>query len=171
MALNPNMTVEQFTTWWLSNKPIMPPFEDGTFFTDLAAACILYRDGPFQVEIYVSKPDTEATWHSHPGVDSVLMYLTGNLVFGKDGEYRTNDEWQKPHPNNNHVHSLFGQYDTLKDNQLHNLKTQKEGGAFFSFEKWHERVPNSVTVNWEGPPTGTLHKSVLDNADKKSEAV
>jgi hypothetical protein len=170
VALDASLTVEQFTSWWLKSRPIRPPFVDGTFFTDLAASCILYRNGPFQVEMYVSKPDTEATWHSHPGVDSILLYLTGNLVFGKDGEYKDTDEWQKPHADAEDVHALFGQYDALHDNQLHNLKTKKEGGAFLSFEKWHDKVPNSVTVNWEGPPTGVLHKTVMANANTTSNA-
>lgn len=161
MQIDPSWSVEQFTHWWLKHRPMRPPFVDGVFFTDIAASIILYRKGPFQVELYVSKPETESPYHSHPGVDSLLMYLTGDLTFGKNGKPLDWSENQKPREGDEEVHSLFGKYDILAPNESHNLKTNGKGGAFFSFEKWHDKVPNSVTVNWEGEPSGVLHQKVI----------
>jgi hypothetical protein len=161
MNLDSNWTVEQFSMWWVKHRIIRPPFLDGVFFTDIAASIVLYRNGPFQVELYVSKPDTESPYHSHPGVDSLLMYLTGDLTFGKDGKALDWEQYQRPREGDEEVHFLFGKYDILAPEQTHNLKTNGKGGAFFSFEKWHDRVPNSVTVNWEGEPSGVLHEKVI----------
>jgi hypothetical protein len=163
--LDHNLTVQEFSQWWLKHKIIRPPFLDGIFYTDIAASLILFRNGPFQVELYISKPDTEAPFHSHPGVDSVLMYLTGNMNFGLD--YKVNDysDLQKPHEKYKDSHCMLGKHIFLKDGDPHNLITKKEGGAFFSFEKWKERIPTSVTVNWEGDPTGELHKLAIKKAE------
>lgn len=159
--LNSNLTVEQFCEWWLKHKIIRPPFVDGIFYTDIAASIILFRKAPFQVELYISKPETEAPFHSHPGVDSVLMYLTGNMNFGTD--YKVNDysEFQKPNNEHEGTHLMFGRYSIVKDGGVHNLVTKKEGGAFLSFEKWNGKTPTSVTVNWEGDPTGEMHKAAI----------
>jgi hypothetical protein len=162
MNLNTNWSVKEFMEWWVKERIIKPPFLDGIFFTDIAASIVLFRNGPFQVEMYISKPNTESPYHSHPGVDSLLMYLTGNLVFGKDGKQLDLSEFQKPRETDPEVHFLLGKFDILEPDQLHNLKTLGEGGAFFSFEKWNDRVPNSVTVNWEGEPSGSLHKQVIE---------
>ena len=167
--LTPSLTVEQFTKWWIKNKPIRPPFIDGIFYTDIAASVVLFREGPFQVELYISKPDSVAPYHSHTKVDSILMYLTGNMVFGKNNIEPDFSEYQKPHDTIKDAHFLFGKFDYLKEGELHNLTTKEEGGCFFSFEKWHDRVPNSVTVNWEGELTGNLHKSRIENANKTSK--
>ena len=168
-ALNSSLTVQEFTNWWLKNKPIRPPFIDGIFYTDIAASVVLFREGPFQVELYISKPDSIAPYHSHTKVDSVLMYLTGNMVFGKNNIEPDFSEYQKPHDTIKDAHFLFGKFDYLKEGELHNLTTKEEGGCFFSFEKWHDRVPNSVTVNWEGELTGELHKSRIKNANTTSK--
>jgi len=164
MNLDTNWSVKEFMEWWVKEKIIRPPFLDGIFFTDIAASIVLFRNGPFQVEMYISKPDTESPYHSHPGVDSLLMYLTGNLVFGKDNQQIDLSEFQRPRDNEPDVHFLLGKFDILEPNQLHNLKTMSEGGAFFSFEKWNDRIPNSVTVNWEGEPSGSLHKQVIEKS-------
>jgi hypothetical protein len=162
--LDNSASVEDFTKWWLKHKVIRPPFVDGIFYTDIAASVILFREGPFQVELYISKPDSVAPYHSHTKVDSVLMYLTGNMIFGKDNVEVDYPELQKPHETIKGAHFLFGKCDYLEDGKLHNLTTKAEGGCFFSFEKWHDREPNSVTVNWEGPLTGELHKNVINES-------
>jgi hypothetical protein len=159
-----NFTVQEFTDWWLQNKIIRPPFLDGIFFTDIAASVILFREGKFQVELYVSKPNSVAPYHGHENVDSVLMYLTGNMVFGKNHIEKDLSKFQIPNATIPEVHCLFGEQEILESGELHNLTTLKEGGSFFSFEKWHDREPNSVTVNWVGPPTGELHKNVISES-------
>jgi hypothetical protein len=168
--IDPSLTVQQFTRWWMKHKPIRPPFIDGIFYTDIAASVVLFREGPFQVELYISKPDSRAPYHSHDKVDSVLMYLTGNMVFGKNNVEPDLSEFQKPHATIKDAHFLFGECDYLKEGESHNLTTKEEGGCFFSFEKWHDRAPDSVTVNWVGELTGDMHKARIANANTTSNA-
>jgi len=162
IELNKSSTVQEFTDWWLQHKVIRPPFLESIFYTDIAASVILFREGPFQVELYISKPDSIAPYHSHTEVDSVLMYLTGNMVFGKNNVEKDLSKFQIANPAMPEVHCLFGEQEILKSGELHNLTTKKEGGCFFSFEKWHDRKPNSVTVNWQGPKTGEIHEKVIN---------
>ena len=162
MELDHSWGVVEFSNWWLERKIIRPPFLESIFYTDIAASVVLFRDGPFQVELYIAKPDTEAPYHTHPGVDSILMYLTGDMSFGMNGVNKDATEWQKPHAEHPDLHMLFGVAVPVLDSAQHNLVTKGQGGAFFSFEKWKDKPPTSVTANWDGEPTGEIHQKVIE---------
>ena len=165
--ITPEATVEEFQRWWLKvGCPLRPPFKDGVFTTDIAYSLVLFRESPFQVELYICKPNTNAPFHQHPGVDSSFIYLTGNLDFGRsDGKYTDLKEYQKARLNST-VHHLLGQSVSAPNGALHTLKVYAEGGAFLSFEKWNEQDPTSVTINWKGEAVGEEHKEILGNAHK-----
>ena len=152
-------TVNEFKDWWIKNgAPIRPPFKDAVFFTEVAQALVLYRQGIFQVELYMVKPNTSAPSHTHPGVDSCLMYLTGNLEFGdENGKFENLQGMQ--HAKADGSHFLLGQNRSLGAIS-HSLRCGKEGGAFLSFEKWNNGNPTSVAENWEGPPVGKEHAKI-----------
>lgn len=155
-------TVEQFKSAWLKAKcPIRPPFKDCVFTTDIAYSLVLYRTECFQVELYICKPNTNAPFHQHPGVDSCFIYLGGNIDFGRaDGAYSDLSALQIISEYGNH-HYLFGQSVSAPDGALHTLKVHQEGGAFLSFEKWNTMEPTSVTINWKGKPVGSEHEETL----------
>ncbi len=78
--------LSSFTTWWLSTKPINPP--PGGLLTndkDLNGV-VLFRDGRFQVELFFIKPNSEVVDHIHPNVDSYEYYISGDIVFRKNGK-------------------------------------------------------------------------------------
>ena len=161
-----NPTVAEFKDWWLSvGAPIRPPFKDAIFFTEVAQALVLYRHGIFQVELYLVKPNTGAPTHSHPGVDSCLMYITGNLEFGdEEGNFENLQGFQHARPDG--AHFLLGQSRTIGVIN-HSLRCGPQGGAFLSFEKWNEGNPTSVAENWEGPPVGKEHEKVISSRKGK----
>ena len=154
--------VHEFKDWWFhSNKPIKPPFDMPTFSTGIAYSLCLYRKDQFQVELYIIKPDSTAPSHSHPNVDSVFVYLGGNLEFGKeDGTFDDLSMHQESKPNG--VHKLFGVTAEAMDGSIHSVRAFKEGGAFLSFEHWKDRKPDSVIFNWQGAPDSDRHQQILD---------
>jgi hypothetical protein len=120
----------------------------------------LFREGQFQVELYISKPNTQAPFHSHPGVDSAFVYLAGNLDFGSsDKTFMDLSEYQKEGANG--AHMLLGKTAEALDGSVHTLRVHKEGAAFLSFEHWKEKKPDSVILNWMGEPDGTTHERLL----------
>jgi hypothetical protein len=155
--------LQEFKDWWMKNGcPIIPPFENPIHCTDIAYALCIYRSGRFQVELYVVKPNTETTRHSHPNIESISMYLTGNMSFAKEnGEYIDLSALQKETENGTHV--LFGSVAESNDGQVHSLKVGPEGGAFLIFEFWKDRDPVSVTVHWEGDLVGDQHAQTKGN--------
>jgi hypothetical protein len=154
--------VHEFKEWWLKHgRPLRPPFELPTLTTDLAYSLCLYREGEFQIELYVLKPDSTSPPHKHPGVDSVFVYLGGNLEFGdKDNIFKSTAEFQFEKENG--THALFGSTAEALDGELHSVRTFEAGGAFLSFEHWKDRKPTSVVLNWEGDPDGEKHQGLWD---------
>jgi len=155
--------VEQFKDWWLkAGRPLRPPFKNPIHTTDIAYALCLYREGQYQVELYVCKPNTQSPMHKHPGVESVSMYLTGNLEFTKDnGEFVDLSQYQKPKENG--AHMLLGKGIEVNDgNKEHALRIGNTGGAFLIFEHWKDKGPVSVTTHWEGELVGSQHAKTIE---------
>lgn len=159
-VVDPNWSVEEFGQWWLKNRLIRPPFENAIYMTDMTLSLCLYRHDKFQVELYIMKPDQASKSHSHPGVDSFFVYLGGNLEFGdKNGFYKDLSQFQVAAASG--AHTLLGKSVSAPNGETHSVRTFKEGGAFLSFEKWNEKKPDSVTINWRGDPVGEIHKQLL----------
>lgn len=157
--------VEAFKDWWIAaGCPIRPPFEYPIHITDMAYALTVYRKGQYQVELYIVKPNTETTKHSHPNIDSISMYLTGNMTFAKENEeYIDLSKLQKEGANGTHV--LLGSIAETNNGKVHSLKVGPEGGAFLIFEFWKDRDPVSVTVHWEGDLVGEQHAQTIKDRE------
>jgi hypothetical protein len=153
-------TVKEFKDWWYENNcPIQPPFCNSVFTTDIAYSLVLFRKDNYQVELYTCKPSTQAPFHSHPGVDSLFVYLTGNIEFGLPDETFTNTQYYQ-RAKKDGTHMLLGKESEAMDGAKHTLRVGDTGGAFLSFEKW-DREPHSVTINWKGESVGQEHEQTL----------
>jgi len=155
--------VEEFMGWWLETRIIRPPFKDTMFTTDFAQSFCLYREGRFQVELYLLKENITTPFHRHPNVDSMFLYLGGNLEFGlPDKTFTNTQEFQKEGEHG--AHMLLGKIAVAMDGELHSVRTYDQGGAFLSFEYWQDKNPSSVVVNWDGEYDGPVHiKTVTAN--------
>lgn len=155
-------TLEEFAQWYKDNGyPIRPPFEDPVYITDISYSYVLYREGPYQAELYLVRPNTSSPSHTHPGVENIVMLWGGDVSLEHDGEYL--DSSQFNHRSDNGTSSLFGiSGPKLTDDKTHALFAGNKGGAFLSLEKWPENiVPSSVTVNWEGEPVDENHRQII----------
>jgi hypothetical protein len=160
--------VEEFVDWYEANgSPIRPPQHNAIFRTNNASALVLYREGQFQVELYIGDPNCVTPEHRHPGIESMLVYLSG------EGSTTINEaEVADPTPYFNKVNAdgtsvLFKQRVRVDPVDSHGLTTYSKGFAFYSFEKWPEGVePTSVTSHWEGETTGDIHDRVIEQVNK-----
>jgi len=157
--------LENFKNQWINDgMRWKPPFKNPIHITDIAYSLCVYRENNYQIELYICKPNTQSPVHSHPGVESISMYLTGNLEFSKnDNNFIDLSQYQKERENGTHY--LIGvAAETNNGDDQHALRIGKEGGAFLVFEYWKEKEPTSVTVNWLGELVGELHqKTIGDN--------
>jgi len=157
----PFNTVEEFANWWLTHGcPLRPPFKNAIYFTEMTSSLCIFRHENYQIEMYIVNPDMDCPSHHHPGVDSLFMYLTGNLQFGKpDGTFTDTTEHQQEGAHG--MHMLFGRMVTALNAENHSVKTGTEGGAYLSFEKWNDGIPDSVAVNWVGDTVGDQHTTII----------
>lgn len=161
-------TLEEFAEWYRDNGfPIRPPFEDPVYVTDISYSYVLYREGQYQAELYLVRPNTSSPDHSHPGVENIIMVWGGNVNTRQNGKLLDYSQYYQQ-PNTDGTNQLFGKCsDKLTDGETHALIAGDKGGAFLSLEKWPEGVkPNSVTINWRGDPVDPKHGMMIKVLEK-----
>jgi hypothetical protein len=128
---------------------------------------VLFREGQYQAELYLVRPNTSSPEHSHPGVENIIMVWGGNVHTIQNGKlFDYSDHYREPSKTG--TNKLFGMCsEKLTDEQTHALIAGDKGGAFLSLEKWPEGVtPNSVTINWAGDPVDPSHGKIIKTLEK-----
>lgn len=161
-------SVDEFADWYEKEGfPIRPPQNNAIFKTNNAYAMVLYREGQFQTELYIVDPNSVTPEHRHPGVESIIMYLSG------EGSTTVNEQQvADPRPYFNILNSdgtsvLFRQKLKLDSKDSHGLICYDKGFAFFSIEKWPDGIePTSVAAHWDGETTGDIHNQTISRGSK-----
>ena len=155
--------VKEFADWYILNKfPIRPPFDSPVYVTSISYSYVLFREGQYQAELYLVKPNAVSPEHSHPGVENIIMILSGAVGGTTNGLYEDNTElaMQSQEDGTSMLFTEMGE--VLTDKDVHSLTTGVTGGAFISFEKWPDGVtPYSVTENWEGDAIDGEHQGII----------
>jgi hypothetical protein len=125
--------LEGFLNWWMETRPIQSePNEDRTVFDGALYGVVLYRQAPYQVQMFIIPPNCEIDDHVHPNVDSYEVYLSGDIKFRIEGKI-VEDNVIRVYPTASHGGS-FG----------------PRGGCFVSVQKWLNGViPTSVGADWK----------------------
>lgn len=153
--------VETFARAWMAKRIWRPPFANAIHTTEIAHSLVIFRTGQYQVELYISKPNTQTPMHSHPDVESITVYLTGNLSFSRDGvNFSDNSMYQRPKENG--AHALLWTRAEENKGAPHMLRVGDQGGAILVFEKWLSEEPTSVSVNWVGDAIGEEHARLME---------
>jgi hypothetical protein len=158
-------TLEEFAQWYKDNGfPIRPPFEDPVYVTDISYSYVLFREGQYQAELYLVRPNTSSPDHSHPGIENIIMVWGGDVNTSNNGKYLDLSDCYKE-PNSQGTNKLFGMCsDKLTDKGYHALFAGSKGGAFLSLEKWPEgKKMSSVTIEWEGEAVDPNHAELIKN--------
>jgi hypothetical protein len=151
-------TLEEFAAWYKENEyPVRPPFEDCVYITDNSYSYVLFRQGQFQAEVYLVKPNSGSPEHSHPRVENIILFWGGDATPSYGGVPVKIGPFSRPAANG--TSPAFGVMGPkITDEQTHALHTGPKGAAFLSLEKWPEDIkPTSVVVNWKGLPLGDAH--------------
>lgn len=156
-------TVEEFAQWYRDNGfPLRPPFEDPVYVTDISYSYVLFREGQFQVELYLIKPNSGSGEHSHPGVENIIIPLGGDLWPSQAGWTPDMTDVLK-HPSAEGTSLQFGSISPkFTPEMTHALSVKERGGAVLSVEKWPDGVkPSSLSIVWEGEPVGEVHSTII----------
>jgi len=155
---NTTGTLEEFAAWYKANAyPVRPPFEDCVYVTENSYSYVLFRQGQFQAEVYLIKPNSSCPEHSHPRVENMILFWGGDATPSYDGVPVKIGPFHAPAPNG--TSPAFGAMGPkITDAHTHALHTGPKGAAFLSLEKWPDDVkPTSVVVNWKGAAIGEQH--------------
>ena len=152
--------LEAFLTWWLNTRTLKPPFANDLLMIDgMANGAVLYRDGPFQVQLFIIQPHTEIVAHVHPNMDSYEVYLGGDIEFSHSGEKVTDiDQLTSV----NGVWSEFGKVIRVRPNDVHGGKFGNKGGLFLSVQHWiNGASPTSANIEWKFAEAGKTERYEL----------
>ena len=126
--------LEEFLHWWLQNRVICPPLDSSLTHIKDTYGVVLYRQGPFQVELFNVKPNSEIVPHLHPNVDSFEVFLTGDIHFMCNGEW-------------SYEQKLGESITRVKPDSWHGGLFGERGGCFLSVQHWLNGVPPTFVGN------------------------
>jgi quercetin dioxygenase-like cupin family protein len=142
--------LEQFKLWWMAKRPINTPQLNALSHVAETHGVVLYRQKPYQVELFNVKPNSEIPQHIHPNVDSYEVYLSGDVSFF------CIDKW--------HDQSVLGGSIRVKPNSYHGGKFGERGGCFFSIQKWlNDTEPKFVGDDWADKDSNLSYKESREN--------
>jgi len=146
--------LEQFLNWWLNTRYINTPKEFPTNFNGTLSGAVLYRQDPYQVQLFIVQPNSDIKPHIHPNVDSFEVFVGGDIKFlCDDVEYEQN---------------ALGMSIRVKPNSWHGGKFGERGGCFLSVQKWLNGVfPTSVGDDWHDKNNNATGTASKDNKDNK----
>jgi mannose-6-phosphate isomerase-like protein (cupin superfamily) len=124
-----------FKDWWISNRVLNTPTISETNFNGSLSGVVLFRDGCYQVQLFIVKPDSVIEPHIHPNVDSFEVFIGGDIRF------MCNNEWFEQ--------NIIGNSIRVYPNSWHGGEFGSKGGCFLSVQKWLNGVlPTSVGDDW-----------------------
>lgn len=166
------MSVEHFTEWFLSSMPPIwaIPHGESVWKIEDVTSVLLYRKAPFQVQMFIVPPKYTIPEHTHPNVDSIEVYLGGEIRFSHGGKYVLTEEQASGHwPDGTALKR--GVRIRVRPYDLHGGTFGEHGGVFLSAQEWLNGVaPHCVAADYTGTVMGPDHFSkVLCGAPVLSE--
>jgi hypothetical protein len=125
--------LEAFLHWWWAIRPINTPSDASLVHQKDTYGVVLYRQAPYQVELFNVKPNSEIVPHLHPNVDSFEVYIGGDIKFMCNGV--AFDQ------------TVLGAKIRVLPNSWHGGLFGEKGGCFLSVQKWLNGVPPSFVGN------------------------
>ena len=160
-------TIDEFTEWYQqSNYPIRPPTTDPIYVTDHSLSSIVFREGRFQVELYMLAPNWETPTHGHPGVEHRVIYLNGDLNSTKNYEPLADSTDISDLAREDGCNVAFGSTQSFCADDWHAVKIGPKGALIAITQKWDIGLEmTSQSVHYVGPPIGPLHKDKINVPD------
>jgi hypothetical protein len=133
-------TTQDFADWYVKNKfPFNPPSQVETFLSDDATAFCMFREGQFQVELYLIHPAPLVQVHEHPGVELIeTPWINGScsmIPVLKEGD--------------SHGHGIRETGNVL-------------GYPLIAIQHWRSDLkPTTAAAQWKGKTAGPIHEKLI----------
>ncbi len=137
-----------FKIWWEQNRFLNTPKEGPVVCDDAIYGVVLYRQAPYQVQLFIMPPNSFIEDHVHPNVDSYEVFIGGDIAFRCDGE--------------EFIQDVLGASIRVLPDSWHGGKFGERGGCFLSIQKWLNDVPpTSVGHDWRDAANNTAGTATL----------
>ena len=134
-----------FLEWWMNTRPINTPPENSLVYQKDTHGVVLYRQPPYQVELFIVQPNSEIVPHLHPNVDSFEVFVSGDINFMCDGVWFD--------------HNIIGNQIRVNPTSWHGGLFGQRGGCFLSVQKWLNGVePSFVGNDWQDRDNNAAYK-------------
>lgn len=166
LALSPNQKLVSFLKRFLqlplANIISSSPLAKGTVYYDYMSAVPIYEEDAFQVELVCMRGPHTFTVHRHPNLDSILIYVTGNLAFFYGPNKSYVEDMTKA------IHGIPPMPDFLTpfyidSDTWHVVRTDANGGSFLNVQHWLTGTPKTAGEAWDGVPMGLRHYEKLNS--------
>lgn len=150
-------SVAEFAHWYMTERGLgIPRCLEGEGIRTVGGftGITLFRQGKYQVQMWLCPPGSEIPDHSHPGVDIVQVYLSGQVFLRLNGKPIVTPELCA-------TERLNGKAIRVRDCDTHGATIGSQGGAFLTIEEWANGQPESVELAWEGEPLSDDHARIL----------
>lgn len=143
-------SLTEFADWYLSTlygKLSLVP-HDGVSVVNPGMGLTLYRQPPFQVQLFLFRPNETILEHAHPNVDSYEVYLCGQMLLTLHGKPAFREEDIKVLPDGRCAGN--GQRVHIPPGAVHGGTIGPLGGAFLSIQHWLNNNPGPIHEDWIG---------------------
>ncbi len=156
--------LEQFMRWWMNSRPLQVPGLNALSFYDKATGIVIYRQAPFQVQLFIAQPEKRLIEHTHPNVDSYEVWIHG-MEFTHNGVMQISlADGEKLNPQG--IPLAYGTPIRVRPSDVHGGIGGANGGAFLSIQKWLNGVqPTCVAADWGGEPMDASHSDKIMTGD------
>jgi hypothetical protein len=102
-----------------------------------------------QIQQFLFRPNTEIVEHSHPHVESIEIYVCGDMRLTLDGKEAMTYEGTKDMPDGTCPKNGGMLY--LPKGSVHGGSIGPRGGCFLSVQLWEEGIkPKPIHLDWHG---------------------
>jgi hypothetical protein len=161
--MEPNLTdaLDFYYDWITKKTPSIGwvPFENPIWQVENVTSVLIHRENQFQTQMFIVQPNTIIPEHTHPNVDSIEIYVGGEIQFSHKGKFVTEKKTCiKNKESSCNTAFLRGQTIRVKPNDIHGGVIGKQGGVFYSVQHWLNDVkPHCVAADYIGKTMGSHH--------------
>lgn len=162
-----NDGLDAFASWFFNNvDPIgMIPAVDTVRRIGEVTSVLWFRQGQFQVQLFIAPPNFIIPEHIHPNVDSYEVYAGGNIKFTKNKEWAASEDAVNAIDFRG-LSKLRGMVIRVRPNDWHGGVFGESGGVFFSIQRWMNGVqPHCVACDYTGAVVDEHHLSLVQFGD------
>lgn len=154
--------VEKFALSFLKDMPVLGavPFAGAVSKVEDVTCMLIYRKGQFQVQMFACPAGTIIPEHRHPNVDTVQVYVGGNIVFTQNGKYTFRPDELREMSGPLRCANKRGHIMRVRPDEKHGAVVGTGGGIFMAVQHWQNGIaPHCVSADYEGVTMGEDHLS------------